>query len=146
VALTLLFPDSRAAELDLEREVVGPDVTLLNPRQNLFDAIDASAWASAEGIVVSRIPIDAAKVPLLKRARIVVRNGVGFEIIDLKACGEAGIAVCNVPDYGTTEVADSAIAMMLAFARGIGVYDAALRAGRTCTTSRRGGCAARRSG
>jgi D-3-phosphoglycerate dehydrogenase/C-terminal binding protein len=128
VALTLLFPDSRATQLDLEREVVSPDVVLLNPRQNRFDAIDVSAWESADGIVVSRIPIDAAKVPLLKRARIVVRNGVGFEIIDLKACGEAGIAVCNVPDYGTTEVADSAIAMMLAFARGIGVYDAALRA------------------
>jgi phosphoglycerate dehydrogenase-like enzyme len=126
--LTLLFPDSRATELDLEREVVGRDVTLLNPRQNRFDAIDPRAWESADGIVVSRIPIDAAKVPLLKRARIVVRNGVGFEIIDLKACGDAGIAVCNVPDYGTTEVADSAIAMMLAFARGIGVYDAALRA------------------
>jgi phosphoglycerate dehydrogenase-like enzyme len=128
VPLTLLFPDSRATQLDLEREVVGPDVELLNPRQNRFDAIDACAWESADGIVVSRIPIDAEKVPLLKHARIVVRNGVGFEIIDLKACGEAGIAVCNVPDYGTTEVADSAIAMMLAFARGIGVYDAVLRA------------------
>ena len=39
--------------------------------------------------------------------------GVGFDTIDLKACGEAGIAACNVPDYGTTDVADSAIAMML---------------------------------
>ena len=126
--LTLLFPDSRATELDLERQVVGPEVQLLHPRQNRFDAVDISAWEKADGIVVGRIPIDAAKVPLLKRARIVVRNGVGFEIIDLKACGDAGIAVCNVPDYGTTEVADSAIAMMLAFARGIGVYDAALRA------------------
>jgi phosphoglycerate dehydrogenase-like enzyme len=128
VPFTLLFPDSRATELDLEREVVGPDVVLLNPRQNRFDAIDLAAWENADGIVVSRIPIDAAAVARLKRARIVVRNGVGFDILDLKALGEAGIAACNVPDYGTTEVADSAIAMMLAFARGIGVYDAALRA------------------
>ena len=126
--LTLLFPDSRSPQLDLEQEVTGPGVVLLNPRQNRFDLIDMSAWESADGIVVSRIPIDANVVPHLKRARIVVRNGVGFDIVDLKACGDAGIAVCNVPDYGTTEVADSAIAMMLAFARGIGVYDAALRA------------------
>jgi D-3-phosphoglycerate dehydrogenase/C-terminal binding protein len=108
--------------------VTGPDVVLLNPRQNRFDLIDMGAWENADGIVVSRIPIDATAISHLKRARIVVRNGVGFDIIDLKACGEAGIAVCNVPDYGTTEVADSAIAMMLAFARGSGVYDAALRA------------------
>ena len=126
--LTLLFPDSRSPQLDLEQEVTGPGVVLLNPRQNRFDLIDMSAWENADGIVVSRIPIDATAVPKLKRARIVVRNGVGFDIVDLKACGDAGIAVCNVPDYGTTEVADSAIAMMLAFARGIGVYDAALRA------------------
>jgi len=57
-----------------------------------------------------------------------VRNGVGFDIVDLEACGQAGIAVCNVPDYGTTEVADSALAMMLAFARGTAACDAALRA------------------
>lgn len=126
--LTLLFPDSRATQLDLEREVVGPDVALLNPRQNSFAAIDKEAWENADGIVVSRIPIDKAAIQHLKRARIVVRNGVGFDIVDLEACGDAGIAVCNVPDYGTTEVADSAIAMMLAFARGTGVYDAALRA------------------
>jgi phosphoglycerate dehydrogenase-like enzyme len=128
VALTLLFPDSRATQLDLEREVTGPDVVLLNARQNGFDAIELSTWENADGIVVSRIPIDTKVIPHLKRARIVVRNGVGFDIIDLKACGNAGIAVCNVPDYGTTEVADSAIAMMLAFARGTGIYDAALRA------------------
>jgi phosphoglycerate dehydrogenase-like enzyme len=126
--LTLLFPDSRSPQLDLEQEVTGPGVVLLNPRQNRFDLIELSAWENADGIVVSRIPIDANVVPHLKRARIVVRIGVGFDIVDLKACGDAGIAVCNVPDYGTTEVADSAIAMMLVFARGIGVYDAALRA------------------
>jgi phosphoglycerate dehydrogenase-like enzyme len=64
----------------------------------------------------------------LKKARIVVRHGVGFDVLDLEALGNAGIAACNVPDYGTTEVADSAIAMMLAFARGTPTYDAALRA------------------
>jgi D-3-phosphoglycerate dehydrogenase/C-terminal binding protein len=58
-----------------------------------------------------------------KRCRLVVRNGVGYDVLDLEALGEAGIAACNVPDYGTTEVSDSAIAMMLAFARGTLAYD-----------------------
>ena len=74
------------------------------------------------------MPIDAKVIPHLKRTRIVVRNGVGFDVVDLKACGEAGIVVCNVPDYGTTEVADTAIAMMLTFARGTAALDGALRA------------------
>jgi D-3-phosphoglycerate dehydrogenase/C-terminal binding protein len=123
-----LFPDSRSSELDIERGITGPDVVMLNPRKDRFDAIDISAWESCDGIVVARIPIDAAVIAHLKRTRIVVRNGVGFDIVDLEACGQAGIAVCNVPDYGTTEVADSALAMMLAFARGTAACDAALRA------------------
>ena len=126
--LNILFPDSRSDVLDIEREVAGPDAVLVNPRKNSFDAIDLNAWESCDGIVVRFVPIDAAAISHLKRARIVVRNGVGFDIVDLKACGEAGIAVCNVPDYGTTEVADSAIAMMLTFARGTAALDAALRA------------------
>lgn len=126
--LTLLFPDSRSPQLDIEREVTGPDAVLLNPRKDRFDAIDLSAWEGCDGIVVRHIPIDAAAIAHLKRARIVVRNGVGFDVVDLEACGAAGIAVCNVPDYGTTEVADTAIAMMLTFARGTAAFDAALRA------------------
>ena len=125
--LTILYPDARPEQLDMEQEVTGPDVVLLNPRKDRFDAIAATSWECCDGVVVTRLPIDATIVSHLKRARIVVRNGVGYDSVDLEACGKAGIAVCNVPDYGTTEVADTAIAMMLTFARGTSVLNAALR-------------------
>lgn len=127
MAITMLYPDSRSEQLDIEAGVFGGDVTLINPRKSSFDAVDLNAWQSCDGIVVARIPMDKGVVPQLKKCRIIVRNGVGYDNVDLKLCGEAGIAVCNVPDYGTTEVADTAIAMMLAFARGTAIYDAALR-------------------
>jgi len=125
--LTLLYPDSRSDVLDLEQKVFDSDTVLINPRKKSFAEIGLKAWQECDGIVVSRIPINSTVVPQLKKCRIVVRNGVGYDTVDLKVCGEAGIAVCNVPDYGTTEVADTAIAMMLAFARGTAIYDAALR-------------------
>ena len=50
---------------------------------------------------------------------MIVRAGVGFDHIDLEAAGRVGIPVCNTPDYGTSEVADHAIALMLALTRGI---------------------------
>jgi lactate dehydrogenase-like 2-hydroxyacid dehydrogenase len=128
VSFTLLFPDSRSSDLDIEREVTGPGTVFINPRKDRFEDIEPKAWESSDGIIVRHVPINAEVVRHLKRARIVVRNGVGFDVVDLEACGAAGIAVCNVPDYGTTEVADSAIAMMLAFARGTAACDAALRA------------------
>ncbi|HEX3172274.1 MAG TPA: C-terminal binding protein [Burkholderiales bacterium] len=124
----ILFPDSRSDPLDIEREVAGPDTTLVNARKDRFEAVELSAWQTCDAIITRFVPIDAKVIPHLKRTRIVVRNGVGFDVVDLKACGEAGIVVCNVPDYGTTEVADSAIALMLTFARGTAALDGALRA------------------
>ena len=62
----------------------------------------------------------------MPRCQVVVRAGVGFDNIDLAAAGARGIAVCNTPDYGTTDVADHAIALMLSFLRGIPFYNAAI--------------------
>ena len=62
------------------------------------------------------------------RARIAVRHGVGFDNIDIAGFGALGVPVCNVPDYGTTEVADHAIALMLSLARGTSFHHDALRA------------------
>lgn len=128
MSFTILYVDSRAPELDIEKAVTSGEVELLNPRQRSFDAIDLRDWERCDAVITARVPIDSNIVSHLKRARVVVRHGVGFDVVDLEACGAAGIAVCNVPDYGTTEVADSAIAMMLAFARGTVSLDAALRA------------------
>ncbi len=63
------------------------------------------------------------------RLRVVVRAGVGYNNVDLAASGSRGIAVCNVPDYGTEEVADHAILLLLAVARHLRVQDAAIRDG-----------------
>lgn len=63
------------------------------------------------------------------KCRGVVRAGVGFNNVDLEAAGRLGIAVCNVPDYGTEEVADHAIMLLLALARGLRDCDNSIRAG-----------------
>lgn len=59
----------------------------------------------------------------------VVRAGVGFNNIDVAAAAARGIVVCNVPDYGTEDVADHALMMLLALARQLLPCDAAIRAG-----------------
>lgn len=62
-----------------------------------------------------------------RNCRIVVRAGVGTDNIDFAAWGKLKVPVVNVPDYGTNEVADHAIALMLTLARGTAQLDAALR-------------------
>ncbi|WP_010168559.1 C-terminal binding protein [Candidatus Epulonipiscium viviparus] len=47
----------------------------------------------------------------------IVRYGVGVNNVDVVAATEFGVQVCNVPDYGMNEVADQAVAMMMALIR-----------------------------
>lgn len=50
-----------------------------------------------------------------------------FNHIDLDAVAKRGIVVTNTPDYGTTEVADHAVALALTLLRGVQAYDRRLR-------------------
>jgi C-terminal binding protein len=67
-----------------------------------------------------------AKAPICK---VIVRAGVGYNNVDLVAAGARGIAVCNVPDYGTEEVADHAILLLLAVTRHLRIQDDSMRSG-----------------
>ncbi len=64
-------------------------------------------------------PITKKVMEELPNLKMVVRYGVGVNNVDVKAATELGIQVCNVPDYGMNEVADQAIAMMMALIRKI---------------------------
>ena len=68
-----------------------------------------------------------ASFAIADRLRGVVRAGVGYNNVDLAAAGRRGIVVCNVPDYGTEEVADHAMMLLLALARRVFPCDQALR-------------------
>jgi phosphoglycerate dehydrogenase-like enzyme len=63
------------------------------------------------------------------RCRCVVRAGVGYNNIDLDAATRHGVVVCNIPDYGTEEVADHAIMFLLALTRRLVPCHEAIRAG-----------------
>jgi D-3-phosphoglycerate dehydrogenase/C-terminal binding protein len=75
------------------------------------------------------ITLSRRTIERLTNCRVIVRCGVGYDNVDHVFARHRGIAVANVPDYGTEEVADSAIGMMLALARGIHRLNSRLRAG-----------------
>lgn len=129
-SLRLLTPDAQYSDDGVvERRTAGTDVQFDIFRERTPDRLPDAALAAADGIVVwHEMAIDAAFVGRIPRCRIIVRAGVGFDHIDLAATGRAGIPVCNTPDYGTSEVADHAIALMLALCRGIIPYHEALQA------------------
>jgi len=85
------------------------------------------AWATADAIV-SATDVPDENRPMLERCRIMVTHKVGFDNIDVEGWAGMGIPVCNVPDYGTQEVADHALALLLSIVRSIPMHDRRLRA------------------
>jgi phosphoglycerate dehydrogenase-like enzyme len=106
-----------ASEVDIESEILRDcaSVHLLH----LESEADFGPYLNrAAGLIIwHQLNLTAECIRKLKRAQIIVRNGVGFENVDTQTAAEMGIPVCNVPDYGTEEVADHTLALCLALAR-----------------------------
>lgn len=85
-------------------------------------AEDADALMVYHTMILSRRIIER-----LRRCKLIVRCGVGYDNVDGAFARERGIPLANVPDYGTEEVADSAIGMALMLTRGIGFLNGRLR-------------------
>ncbi|MBL9128080.1 MAG: C-terminal binding protein [Verrucomicrobiales bacterium] len=78
-------------------------------------------------ILFHEISLPAEIIRRLRRCKVIVRGGVGYDNVDIAAAAEAGIPVCNVPDYGVDEVADHAMALALALNRGLPSVERSLR-------------------
>lgn len=89
--------------------------------------IDPKLLQELDALIVWHMPITSTTVQHLKKCKIVVRYGVGYDAIDVGCLERNNILFCNTPDYGTEEVADTACAMILGLQRKVGAYDAACR-------------------
>ena len=121
----LIIDPQFKTEPDVEREVLPEGRYMVDvwwPKCGETVPAERLAWPDAIINCRSRHGLKAPTVAAIERARIVVQAGVGFNHIDLEACGRRSIPVCNTPDYGTMEVADHAIALMLSLQRGITAY------------------------
>lgn len=126
MTLRVLWPAMRwADDRQIESNAVG--VGIRAEFVDRFDAVTDEQWRNCDGIV-SVLDVPAQHRSKLEKCRIFVTPKVGFDNLDIAAWGEIGIPVCNVPDYGTMEVADHAIALMLTLMKGIEFHTVALRA------------------
>jgi D-3-phosphoglycerate dehydrogenase len=72
----------------------------------------------ADGAQVGVMPLTSrAVMEACPKLKIVSRLGVGVDSIDLDAATELGVLACNVPGVNTVEVADHAVALLLALTR-----------------------------
>jgi D-3-phosphoglycerate dehydrogenase/C-terminal binding protein len=124
----VMVVDLIKGELGPEREILGDlaDVIVLDAvsEDDLVGRVEnADAIMMYHTMTLSRKTIER-----LTRCKLIVRCGVGYDNVDHVFARQRGIPVANVPDYGTEEVADSAIGYALALMRGIAFYNSRLRA------------------
>jgi hydroxypyruvate reductase len=90
---------------------------------SMADKVTAVASSNSGGI-------DAATIARLPRLRIIAHFGVGYDTVDVDAARAHGIAVTNTPDVLTEEVADLAMALLLATVRRVPQGDRYVREGK----------------
>jgi D-3-phosphoglycerate dehydrogenase len=120
--------DSPAGEdLSIEREVLAE---MQVEKVRWSGAADlARAIAGSDAVLCMHAPLNRTVLEGLPRCRAIVRYGTGLDNIDLKAAADAGIPVAGVHDYCTEEVANHTIALLLAWNRGLLVYNEMVRNG-----------------
>ena len=123
----VVITDFVAGPLEVERRVLGEVAEIVALDASSEDEIVGQIEDAGAIMMYHTVSITAKTIERLKHCKLIVRCGVGYDNVDWRLARQRGIAVANVPDYGTEEVADSAIGMTLALTRGIHLFNSRLR-------------------
>lgn len=83
----------------------------------------------ADAIITADKKITKEMIDSLENCKVIVRQGIGFDTIDIQRASERNIPVCNVPDYCIEEVSEFTVALILNMLRHINTYDKHTREG-----------------
>jgi D-3-phosphoglycerate dehydrogenase len=118
----VLLTDYAWPDLDIERRILTEaDAELILAKQT--DAVSLAKLATdADAIMTNWARVDEAVLSAAAQCRIVARLGIGLDNIDVGFATRRGMIVTNVPDYCLIEVAEHALALLLALARKVAYY------------------------
>ena len=89
-----------------------------------------SNWPEeADGIMVRMTPVSGDQIRKAKKLKVICKQGVGFETIDVATAHERGIPVCRTPGINSEAVAEMALGLSLDVARRTSRFDRMLRRG-----------------
>lgn len=89
------------------------------PNPKPWTSIPEDLRQRTHGILTLKMRFTAADIALFPNLRVIVRMGVGYDRLDRPTLASRNVTVCNVPDYGTCEIADHALALALSLRRGV---------------------------
>lgn len=110
-------PEAEGRDLSIERRHLpaGAEVATFTWRGDRAALV--AACRDADAIMTDYVPFDDAVLRELPRLRLISVTGTGFDSVDVAAAAARGIRVAAVGEYCTDEVADHALALLLALER-----------------------------
>lgn len=104
-------------DLEIERGILSSNQIELAscPCKTESDLI--SLVSDADAVITQFAKITPNVIAAMKKAKVIVRYGIGVDNVDLAAAQHQKIPVCNIPDYCIDEVADHTLAFILATTR-----------------------------
>jgi D-3-phosphoglycerate dehydrogenase len=114
---TVAITDYSFPDLELERAILSAAGFELRSGNDKQIPALKSLVAEVDAVITQFAPINAEVIGAMQRAKAIVRYGIGYDNVDVKAARERSIPVCNVPDYCIDEVADHTLAFILGTTR-----------------------------
>ena len=96
----------------------------------LWDDLRVKNWhEDADAVMVRMTPIRADDIARAKNLRVIAKQGVGVDTIDLAAARARGVTVCRTPGVNKEAVAELALALALGVTRRVSEFDRNIRSG-----------------
>ena len=121
---------------DLDHKDVRPETEIFGKAGYSFDWLHCKTQQevieSCQNAVVllnQYVKMDKTIFEAIPTLKCIVRYGVGYDNINIKDANQYGVQACNIPDYGTREVADQALALMMALVRKVVLSNKLIREG-----------------
>lgn len=89
-----------------------------------------SRIGDADIILINKTPITAEILDACPGIKLICVLATGYNVVDCVAARSRGIPVCNVPDYGTSAVAQYTFALLLELCHQVGYHDHAVHNGK----------------
>lgn len=89
----------------------------------------AERLSGTDIVLTNRVKITPALLDSCKSIKFVTALGTGYDMIDVRACRERGVEVCNAPGYSTDSVAQLAFSLLLALTNDLSGFRKIVRDG-----------------
>ena len=121
------FEDTLTARQMLEK--AGCELVFQPPQPGWPDSDTREGLPGVHALMAGGEKIDAGTLEKADCLKIVARNGVGFDKVDLEECTRRGIMVTNTPGAMADAVADLAFALLLTLVRQTAAGDRRIKGG-----------------